>query len=254
MDDTPRFRMTEKVLFGLTLVALGAIFILDNLHLIYAGRLWDYWPLALIVPGLARVLQPGRPGQRVWGLVLVLVGTLFLLRNLDVLWVPFHRVWPFLLVLFGAYLVWQAMGRPGGGAPGVGGSGGAGPDGGGTPAIGRAGTASVAALNEFALCGGGNRLVTSSDFRGGTVTVLAGGFDIDLRGAGMTGDSVTVDLFVLMGGVVFRVPENWRAVVNVTPLLGGGDVKTRAVPAADGSLKTLIVNGVVMMGGLEIKN
>jgi Domain of unknown function (DUF5668)/Cell wall-active antibiotics response 4TMS YvqF len=251
MDEAPRFHLTEKVIFGLALVALGVIFILDNLHVIYAGRLWDYWPLLMIVPGIARLMQPDRPGQRVWGAILVFVGGLFLLRNLDILWIPFHRVWPFLLVTLGLYLIWQTMLRRSDADPGpVAGVAGTG----GTGAIGRAGTATVAQLNEFALCGGGNRVIQSTDFRGGTITVLAGGFDIDLREAVIARDSVTIEIFVMMGGVVFRVPEGWKVAVNVTPLLGGADVKARTVPPVDGVVKTLVLNGFILMGGLEVKN
>ena len=38
------------------------------------------------------------------------VGTLFLLRNLDIVWISFHHVWPVVLVALGVYLVWQAIG------------------------------------------------------------------------------------------------------------------------------------------------
>jgi predicted membrane protein len=260
MDETPRVRSTEKVLFGLALVALGAIFILDNLHLIYAGRLWDYWPIVMIVPGLARLLQPNRPGQRVWGAILVVLGGLFLLRNLAILWIPFHRVWPALLVVLGLYLVWQAMARRGVASTTVEDASNPGTrafDGsraGLAATAGFAGRTSVSQLNEFALCGGGHRVVQSTDFRGGSITVVAGGFDIDLREAAIAGDSVSIELFVMMGGVVLRIPESWKVVVNVSPLLGGSDLKARTIAPPDGAVRTLVVNGFILMGGLEVKN
>ena len=255
MDELPRFRLAEKVIAGGFLILLGGLFILDNLRLVDAGRLWDYWPLFLIAPGLARLLQPSRPGQRVSGAILVALGAFFLLRNLDIFWIPFHRVWPFGLVAIGAYLIWQTMSvRPndaarGGSGPVIGGatSGPAAFEGGGA-------RTSVAQLNEFALCGGGHRLVQSSDFRGGTLTVIAGGFDVDLREAAIAGDGVTVDVFVMMGGVVLRVPESWKVIVNVSPLLGGTDMKARNVPPLEGAVKTLTINGFILMGGLEVKN
>ncbi|HWZ85591.1 MAG TPA: DUF5668 domain-containing protein [Thermoanaerobaculia bacterium] len=259
MDEVPRFRLAEKLIAGGFLILLGALFILDNLHMIDAGRVWDYWPLFLIAPGLARLLQPSRPGQRISGGILVALGTIFLLRNLDIVWIPFHRVWPVALVVIGAYMIWQTVSAgssdPGGPpSPGAGGRpfegsppGAAGPE--ATP-----GRPSVAQLNEFALCGGGNRLVQSSDFRGGTITVLAGGFDIDLRETAMARDGVAIEVFVMMGGVVLRVPESWKVIVNVTPLLGGTDMKARTVAPLEGPIKTLTINGFILMGGLEVKN
>ncbi len=258
MDEAPRFPLTEKIVAGVFLILLGALFILDNLRIVDAGSLWDYWPLLLIVPGVTRLLGPSRPGQRMWGAILLLVGGLLLLRNLDIVWIPFHRVWPFLLVLFGGYLILQTMTRRAGlAAPSS-------PEPGGRAFEGaRAGLAvpagfsaprSVSQLNEFALCGGGHRVVQSADFRGGSITVIAGGFDIDLREAAIAGDSVSIELFVMMGGVVLRIPEAWKVVVNVSPLLGGSDLKARTIAPPDGVVRTLVVNGFILMGGLEVKN
>ena len=264
MNDAPRFRLTEKVIAGAFLVLLGALFILDNLRLVDAGSLWDYWPLLLVAPGLARLLNPTRPGQRAWGAILVGIGGLLILRNLGYLWVPFHRLWPFVLVAIGAYLIWQTTTPRAGAAvmsapasdsaptPGERAFDGARAGLAATEAY--AGRAAVAELNEFALCGGGHRLVQTPDFRGGTITVIAGGFDIDLRDAAMARDEVAVEIFVMMGGVVFRVPEGWKVIVNVTPLLGGADVKARTVPPPDGTVRTLVLNGFILMGGIEVKN
>lgn len=250
MNETQGFRINEKVITGLLLLLLGLLFILDNFRIIDAGSLWDYWPLFIIGPGLSRVLAPSRPGQRVGGLILMGIGTVFLLRNLDILWIPFHRVWPFALVAVGLYVVWQAASPRRLEAMG-GAMGGSRVD----PATGIAvGPGGSAVLSEFALCGGGHRIVQTADFRGGTVTVIAGGFDIDLRKATMAGDSASVEIFAMMGGTVFRVPETWKVELNVTPLLGGIDMKARMVPPAEGAPKILRINGFILMGGVEVKN
>ena len=57
----------------------------------------------------------------------------------------------------------------------------------------------------------------------------------------------------MMGGVVLRIPETWKVVVNVTPLLGGSDLKSRTVASPE-TVRTLVVNGFILMGGLEVKN
>ena len=116
------------------------------------------------------------------------------------------------------------------------------------------GSGGPAVLTEFALCGGGHRIVQTSDFRGGTVTVIAGAFDIDLRKTTIAGDSASVEIFAMMGGCVFRVPETWRVELNVTPLLGGVDMKARMVAPAEGAPKILRINGFILMGGVEVKN
>jgi predicted membrane protein len=86
------------------------------------------------------------------------------------------------------------------------------------------------------------------------VTVIAGGFEIDLRQAAMMGAEASIEVFAMMGGAVFRVPESWKVELNVTPLLGGTDMKARTVPPAEGLPKILRINGFIMMGGVEVKN
>ena len=249
MSDTQGFRINEKVITGGLLLLLGVLFILDNFHMIDAGSLWDYWPLFLIGPGLSRVLTPTHRGQRVGGFILVAIGSFFLLRNLGFLWVPFHKVWPFGLVALGLYVIWQAatprvpaaMTGSMGGAPASLAGASTGP---GVPV----------ALSEFALCGGGHRIVQTNDFRGGTVTVIAGGFEIDLRKTSIAGDSASIEIFAMMGGCVLRVPETWKVELNVTPLLGGIDMKARMLAPAEGAPKILRINGFILMGGVEVKN
>jgi hypothetical protein len=250
MNDTQGFRINEKVITGGLLLLLGVLFILDNFHVIDAGSLWDYWPLFIIAPGLSRLLTPTRPGQRVGGVILVAIGSLFLLRNLGFLWVPFHKLWPFGLVALGLYVIWQAA-RP---HPPEAMTGSMGGPQSSLATGGGAGAAAPAALSEFALCGGGHRIMQTPDFRGGTVTVIAGGFEIDLRKTAIVGEGASIEIFAMMGGCVFRVPETWKVELNVTPLLGGIDMKARMAPPAEGAPKILRINGFILMGGVEVKN
>ena len=50
---------------GLTAVALlligaGVLLLLDNFGIVWIGRIWDLWPLALIAMGLAELLHWSR--------------------------------------------------------------------------------------------------------------------------------------------------------------------------------------------------
>ena len=78
-----------------------------------------------------------------------------------------------------------------------------------------------------------------------------GGCEIDLRNAEINGDAA-IDVFAMWGGIEIRVPENWTVIGRVTPLMGGFEDHTRAPQAA--SAHRLIVRGMVIMGGVEIKN
>ena len=56
-------RFTPQLLMGLIIVAIGALFTLDNLGLVDAYRYLRYWPAALILIGAVKVWQsPGGGG------------------------------------------------------------------------------------------------------------------------------------------------------------------------------------------------
>ena len=252
---------TPRVLAGLVMIALGIVFTLDSFDVIDAGSIGDYWPLFLIVPGFASLAWPRKNADRLWGVILVAVGTLFLLRNLGVFWISFHHVWPVVLVAIGVYLVWRAVDSrhaPSGGDDDS--IGGRVPEGvtAGLDA-GRDLRAPVRStgdrLDEFAMFGGGDRTIRSQAFRGGSVTAILGGFDIDLRDAVMAGDAAAIEVLVMMGGIDLKVPETWTVVIDVTPFMGGASYRRRGqAPPGDGPPKVLTVRGLVFMGGVEIKH
>ena len=76
--------------------------------------------------------------------------------------------------------------------------------------------------------------------------------EIDLRPARMAGPSAVIDLFVIMGGVDMRVPEDWTVSCEAVPIMGGVEDRTR--PPAGEPKGRLILRGFIMMGGVEVKN
>jgi len=89
-------------------------------------------------------------------------------------------------------------------------------------------------------------------FRGGTASTIMGGVDLDMRQARIEGESVVLDIHVMMGGVHIRVPEEWMVVTELMPILGGVRDQTRP-PAVEGPPE-LIIRGSILMGGLYIRN
>jgi predicted membrane protein len=105
-------------------------------------------------------------------------------------------------------------------------------------------------IKAIAIMGGYRRMNNSQDFKGGELTAIMGGLEIDLREASIKGEAV-IDIFALMGGVEMRVPEDWLVIIEGFPFMGGFEDKTR--PPKE-STKRLVIKGTAMMGGLEIKN
>ena len=108
-------------------------------------------------------------------------------------------------------------------------------------------------IDAFALFAGLERRVDSPAFRGGKATAIMGGVDLDLRGAGLAEGSAAIDLSVIMGGITLRVPRGWRVEMDARPLLGGIEDKHTYEPATQGG-GTLRVKATAILGGIDIKD
>ena len=108
------------------------------------------------------------------------------------------------------------------------------------------------AISGTAVLSGIRRTSSSQDFRGGELTAIMGGCEIDLRQASIKEGDAVIDVFAFWGGIDLKVPLDWSVVVQGTPLLGGFDDKTR--PPQGGSSKRLVIKGYAIMGGVEISN
>jgi len=105
-------------------------------------------------------------------------------------------------------------------------------------------------FSDSAFLSGIERKVDSSPFRRAEAEAFMGGIDLDFRNATMEGDEATLDVTAVMGGVTIRVPQTWNVVNRVETILGG----TENHASSRTGNKRLLINGTVLMGGLDIRN
>lgn len=222
--------VTPHLVFGLLIIAVGVLFTLENLGLADADQYWRWWPMALILVGLAKIWQArGGRGNPVAGVFFLLVGSWFQLHTLGLINRDLWNFWPLLLVFIGAMIVYQGIrGRQV-----------------------RAAAQADDVLSGVAILGGWKRNTSSKAFRGGELTAVMGGCEIDLRHAEINGEAV-IEIFAMWGGVEIRVPEDWTVINRVTPVMGGVEDGTR--PPHTPTPHRLTIRGLVIMGGIEIKN
>jgi predicted membrane protein len=230
-----RLPLTGRLVFGLFVITLGVLFTLDNLGLLEAGEILRWWPTALIVYGLTRLTGVCCRQSTAPGIIFTFAGALLLLHEFNLIHVDPWDFWPVLLVVIGGSMVAGAMRRARGADARV------------APAADTDSTFST-----FVMWSGIERKVGSLDFRGGDATAIMGGAEIDLRQAKMPGGRAVVDVTVVWGGVELFVPTDWKVTVEALPLMAGIEDATRA-PAGE-TRGHLVVKGVVLMGGVEIKN
>ncbi len=88
-------------LFGLIILVIGIIFLLENLLGISIwGRIWLFWPIFILLWGLMEILQKK---SIFFGLILLTMGALFLLKNLELLQLPdlIWKYWPVIIIALG---------------------------------------------------------------------------------------------------------------------------------------------------------
>jgi hypothetical protein len=174
--------------------------------------------------GLVKVRQPREDGQRAAGVAFLMLGSLFLFTSI----LSVRSAWPLLMVAFGSFLLWQgAEGSP-------------------------AETVRVSEspyLSEMVLIGFVKRGHRPLDFRGGSVTAVIGGVELDLRKANLT-STAYLDVVAFWGGIEIKVPAGWTVDARVVPLMGAFENKVDS-PATPGGPR-LVVRGHAIMGAVVI--
>jgi predicted membrane protein len=224
-----------QLLFGLCVLLLGCLFLLENFGYV-TFHLWDYWPALFVVIGVGRLIQAESSPGRVVAVFFVAGGLLWILYNIGVIDAAPWQLWPLALIVAGGALIWRTIER-GGQRP--------------KPVPASAPTPGGDVLNMAAFLGGFQRSLSSQDFRGGSLTAFMGGCEVDLRDASISASPAVIDVFAFWGGIEMRVPDDWTVEIRAFPMLGGIDCKART---PDNDTKRLVIKGMTIMGGLEVRN
>lgn len=230
-QQTPQPPRDRRLLLGVALLLLGAVWLLDEINLI-PGYFTYYilnWRTLLIAIGAFLVVQRDRVTP---GLILIGLGTFFWLRRFDLFILDWGILLPVALIFIGIALI---VGR----------------------SVRQSGSSEENEkrdfIDDFSLLGGRERTINTQSFRGGKVTAIFGGSQIDMRNAELADGENYLDVFIMFGGTSIVVPPDWNVNVEVFSVLGGfGDKRYSAVKVVPDPNKTLIIKGMVMFGGGDV--
>jgi len=210
---------------GLLVILAGALILLSNINIIpIRDFVRDWWPLVIIITGLYSFW--GNPRQYVWPTILVVVGLGLLLNTLGVAHVSVGAlIFPLILFGIGINILTNARMR-------------------------KHATATKSDEEIVAILGSSSSKNTSDHFKGSVVTAIMGGVELDLSKVVIDQEAV-LRVSVVMGGIDLRVPDDVVVVNRTQSILGGIDVKSQ--PSLAKSAPTLIIEGQIIMGAVDVK-
>jgi hypothetical protein len=251
---------TGGMIMGLAVIAVGVLFLLRNVGVLYFDDIWQYWPVILILVGISKLANTHSASQVTSGLIIGGIGTIFLLRNLGYIYGDIWQyLWPGILIAVGlSILVKHLEGRDLGlnpGSPSPAGSSSPGTGSTFPPGSGFTSTTSGANyLHAECVFSGTRQKIETQDFLGGKVTTIFGGAEIDLRSAGTKREEVSIKAEAVFGGIELWVPAHWQTIVRGSGVFGSFEDKTFPVAPGQGKTPRLVVTGSAVFGSVIVKN
>lgn len=242
----------KRFYFGVILIVLGVILILERLNLIpeSVADMLISWQMLLVGIGVLSLIG----GNRTSGIILMVIGGTFMIPELITVPHEIRRIyWPLILVVIGiAILLRQRDNQKqiqfsepvNPNAPND------------APFNPTGAAASMNTFDDFVIFGGREIFVNAQALIGGKATSIFGGIEFDLRKANMQPGGAVIDCVSVFGGCGFKIPMDWNVRNEVTTIFGAFTDKrgeTYSDRYYDPS-KTLIIKGVSIFGGIEVKH
>ena len=183
------------------------------------------WQTLLVVIGLIQMIK-GKPGA---GVILIILGIIFWIDEYG--YYDWSELWPLILIGIGIVLFLRSRGHKNVHYRGTDGE----------------------YIDNLAIFGGTNKVITDRSFKGGKLTSIFGGIDLDLSDAGLAGGKAHIDTFTIFGAFKTIVPKDWKVNAHITCLFGGFNDKRKNKPTTD-SKNELTITGIVIFGGGDLLN
>jgi len=224
----------SRIVLGLLLVVLAVLILIDNFDL-YPVEWSKYiftWQTLLIAIGL--ILLPKR-GNRTTGTVLIIIGAFFLAAKFYEMPISISKLfWPAVILFIGISLVFSGKKRHWHPFQKV--------------------DLNDELVNDVSIFGGSEQRFTSQQFKGGRITNIFGGSTIDLSSAQLVPGINIIDLLCVFGGSKLIIPSDWQLKIEVTSIFGGVSDKRKQPQTMPDNAPELVLKGLVLFGGIEIKS
>ncbi len=268
--EQPKNPRNGKALAGIILLAVGAVLLFRQFDFFFIPDWLFSWPMLLICWGL--FVGAKSNFHKPSAFILILLGSMFLIND------NVHNssgiVWPLGIICFGLWMIlrrhgrfdkdfvkhnsakWEWKGYQDTAADA--GTTGFSPN--DTPPMNDPATGQTnyrhtgdEYLDAVSVFGSVKKVILSKDFRGGDIVNIFGGAELDFTQADING-RVIIDITQIFGGTKLIVPPHWQVVPDIAAVFAGIEDKRLKSTAAPGSEKVLVIKGVSIFAGVDIKS
>jgi len=227
-------RIDKRILLGAVLIFLGGLFLLNSLDIISfrVSRVIFSWPFIMLVIGLFILANTNK---KVLGGILSGLGALFLIpRIFPEVQYDGGIIIPIVLIILGTYIILNKRRQAQQNIDDQ--------------------MISKDKIDDVSIFGGGTKIISSDNFKGGNITAIFGGSEINLIGCKLAEGENVIDVLCVFGGTTIIVPKEWNIAVSVTSILGGFSNKSiKNFNFIIDPSRTLHIKGLAMFGGGEVK-
>lgn len=229
------FLIDNRIIIGIILVIVGLFLMLRNTGIFphFIDHVIFSWQMLLVAIGL--VVTLGSAGGRTAGVIMMAVGGFFLIPMIFRETFDINMFWPSIFIIVGIIFIaskrkgWNSVST----APQVGDD----------------------YIDLVHIFSGGERQIVSENFKGGKVTAVFGGSEIDLTKARLAPGVYELELACVFGGTTIIVPDDWNVKIEVVPVLGGFTDGRKLHPGRTIDMsRQLVIKGAIVFGGGELKS
>lgn len=232
----------KKFTFGFVVVLAGLLLLAFNFEILPIA--WKHiifsWQMLLIALGIISLISHEGRGP---GIILLLIGGFFLLPELYDFHISFIKVfWPVLLIIIGVSILfgrgyrhphrWHRHWENHQGESHL----------------------DEGYIRQENIFSGTKRKIIHQEFKGGKISNIFGGAEIDLTQATLAEGRNELIIECIFGGVTLIVPSDWKVVVEMSSILGGFQDKRSVIKEQPDATRILVIKGSAIFGGGEIKS
>ncbi|MEI7595037.1 MAG: DUF5668 domain-containing protein [Bacteroidota bacterium] len=228
---------SKRIVFGLFVIIVGILLMMRNLEIL--NPFWCdiifSWEMLLIAIGFVNIFKK----DSTVGIIIMLIGAFFLLNNFfELPWNVKAVFWPFILILIGVGMLFKSNRRH-------------------SCRREKCSSSSISSddfFKDVAIFGGSERNIVSKKFKGGKTIAVFGGSTFDMTQSELSDETNVIESIMIMGGSKFIVPSDWNVKIEVVSVFGGFDDKRVINKPVSDSNKWLVIKGLAIFGGGEIKS